>query len=602
MGSGNSRNAVVSAAPKDENIKRRTGVPRMFQSRCFGSFPDYPDNALNSMIQDGNCGRSAVPVTIAQVQGGGNPGRRLNTGSVTSPETCDLYDSASFMDYSERSRRHFKPVSDPSSSSMQDRITPEPEPSTSFQNGSLKRGKATKHYKSRHCFNLPSSIAEHSSVQLKRTTSLGSSEAYSVFERKLRRYCSNADMNKGVGVGHSSICTAAQTMQENRLHVASETGLGPRRVHSMRMRPSQYANLPFNASGRRDTSSESVSTRQTTYVGSGQGMGSNSGQIVSILRRSSSITLASREARQIRGRYGINEHVQGNPGFRRTQSVGQLQDRVFRGTSPECLLGMLERDAMDRETRWRDERRLCDALTRSSLRRQVEIPAIAGQNQFLCSSRSMNGNRVQRDERHQMNEDLLINRGIFVEQSSIFLEERRRLARSQVRRLQRLRDGFENFAGHDRSCILAGNYYIGHCTCQTIGRPNQSNTRASISRLIMLAEALFEVLDEIHNQSISLPSQSSAVAVRSFPAPDHVVESMPVLIYKEHEIVQSEEAAQCYICLMEYEEGDRVKVLPCHHEFHKICIDKWLKEIHRVCPLCRGNICDASPANQIRTT
>lgn len=118
----------------------------------------------------------------------------------------------------------------------------------------------------------------------------------------------------------------------------------------------------------------------------------------------------------------------------------------------------------------------------------------------------------------------------------------------------------------------------------------------------MLAEALFEVLDEIHNQSISLPSQSSAVAVRSFPAPDHVVESMPVLIYKEHEIVQSEEAAQCYICLMEYEEGDHVKVLPCHHEFHKICIDKWLKEIHRVCPLCRGNVCDASPANQIRTT
>lgn len=38
---------------------------------------------------------------------------------------------------------------------------------------------------------------------------------------------------------------------------------------------------------------------------------------------------------------------------------------------------------------------------------------------------------------------------------------------------------------------------------------------------------------------------------------------------------------RCYICLVEYEEGDSVRILPCHHEFHKTCVDKWLKEIHR---------------------
>ena len=57
---------------------------------------------------------------------------------------------------------------------------------------------------------------------------------------------------------------------------------------------------------------------------------------------------------------------------------------------------------------------------------------------------------------------------------------------------------FENLAGHDRSCILSGQHRNGRCTCRISNRDTNSNddtsARASISRIVMLAEALFEVI------------------------------------------------------------------------------------------------------------
>jgi hypothetical protein len=38
---------------------------------------------------------------------------------------------------------------------------------------------------------------------------------------------------------------------------------------------------------------------------------------------------------------------------------------------------------------------------------------------------------------------------------------------------------------------------------------------------------------------------------------------------------------RCHICLTEYEDGEQIRTLPCKHEFHLQCVDKWLKEVHR---------------------
>lgn len=45
----------------------------------------------------------------------------------------------------------------------------------------------------------------------------------------------------------------------------------------------------------------------------------------------------------------------------------------------------------------------------------------------------------------------------------------------------------------------------------------------------------------------------------------------------------------CPICIVDFEEGDDVRVLPCEgqHVFHQACVDPWLLELSSSCPICR---------------
>ncbi|KAF9427881.1 E3 ubiquitin-protein ligase rnf13 [Podila epigama] len=46
----------------------------------------------------------------------------------------------------------------------------------------------------------------------------------------------------------------------------------------------------------------------------------------------------------------------------------------------------------------------------------------------------------------------------------------------------------------------------------------------------------------------------------------------------------------CSICLGEYETNDRIRILPCNHEYHAECVDIWLTHKSTHCPLCKHDL------------
>ncbi|CAH8436373.1 unnamed protein product [Schistosoma rodhaini] len=49
---------------------------------------------------------------------------------------------------------------------------------------------------------------------------------------------------------------------------------------------------------------------------------------------------------------------------------------------------------------------------------------------------------------------------------------------------------------------------------------------------------------------------------------------------------------QCAICIEPFKAMDNIRILPCRHYFHKLCIDPWLLE-QRSCPMCKLDILQA---------
>ena len=66
-------------------------------------------------------------------------------------------------------------------------------------------------------------------------------------------------------------------------------------------------------------------------------------------------------------------------------------------------------------------------------------------------------------------------------------------------------------------------------------------------------------------------------------------EELSKLKIENYTDIIKEKYKECSICLEDYNDSDKLRILKCEHAFHVDCIDKWLLECNYKCPVCRDD-------------
>ena len=67
------------------------------------------------------------------------------------------------------------------------------------------------------------------------------------------------------------------------------------------------------------------------------------------------------------------------------------------------------------------------------------------------------------------------------------------------------------------------------------------------------------------------------------------INEIPIISFEKNSQTAKGEEEKCSICITEYENGEKIRKLPCSHLFHPECVDTWLVQ-NSSCPVCKHDI------------
>jgi hypothetical protein len=134
-----------------------------------------------------------------------------------------------------------------------------------------------------------------------------------------------------------------------------------------------------------------------------------------------------------------------------------------------------------------------------------------------------------------------------------------------------------------------------------------SDASFDTNMVIILAALLFALLFALGLNSLArclirwarrAPAAAAGEAGGAGGLKKRALRSIPVEVYGAcgADGAAAVAADVCAICLGEFADGEKVRVLPrCAHGFHVRCVDTWLLS-HDSCPTCRGSVLDGAKA------